>query len=85
MNQYKKKYDFGLKIFMTTIGVALSIYILVNPLDVLLKVAFINFIAFMTTQLFILGKKQLRLANIIWLVISLLLFLLWVLVSTGSI
>ncbi len=74
-----------LKIVVVLASVALIVYFIISPVNTLMKIAWINAILFLTTQVLIFGKKQYKLPNKIWLASSFILLTIWVLAETGSI
>ena len=67
------------------IAAAFIIYVISGPVSILSKVAYINFIAFITTQLYLYNKKRYRFLIIFWFVISVGLFAINMLAETGRI
>ncbi len=67
------------------IAAAFIIYVISGPVSILSKVALVNFMTFVTVQLYLFNKKKYRFLILAWFVISVGLFSINMLVETGRI
>ncbi len=86
-NNLKLKMNFYniFKAIASLLSAALIVYIIVSQVDTLIKIAWVNFIVHVTAQLYLYNKKQLKIPNLSWFFLSLILLSAAVLRETGKI